>query len=90
MSETYAIADARTQLGDLVRRAGQHEHITLTDRGTPTAMLISCAEYEDLEDSLALARRELQRTRGHNPDPVPHDEARQTLMKAAGLTEDDL
>ena len=35
MSARYPIAEARGKLGELVRRAAQQEHITLTDRGVP-------------------------------------------------------
>ncbi|MZE52135.1 type II toxin-antitoxin system prevent-host-death family antitoxin [Streptomyces sp. SID5770] len=84
MSSTYPIAEARTCLGDLARRAAQHEHITLTDRGTPAAVLISPAELEDLEDALAIARLERDRALGITPTPVPHVEARLALLDAAG------
>ncbi|MEU6709481.1 type II toxin-antitoxin system Phd/YefM family antitoxin [Streptomyces wuyuanensis] len=84
MSSTYPIAEARACLGDLARRAAQHEHITLTDRGTPTAVLISPAELEDLEDALAIARLERDRALGITSVPVPHAEARLALLDAAG------
>ncbi|MGW0844907.1 type II toxin-antitoxin system prevent-host-death family antitoxin [Streptomyces sp. NPDC002787] len=48
MSATYPIAEARGRLGELARRAAQHEHITLTDRGVPAAVLISPTELEEL------------------------------------------
>lgn len=83
MQDTYAIAEARGQLGDLVRRSAQHEHITLTDRGTPAAVLISPAELEDLEDALALARLERDRALGAAQPPVPDSEARELLRQAA-------
>ncbi|MER6076592.1 type II toxin-antitoxin system prevent-host-death family antitoxin [Streptomyces sp. NPDC001817] len=84
MSSTYPIAEARTCLGDLARRAAQHEHITLTDRGRPAAVLISPAELEDLEDALAIARLERDRALRISPAPVPHSEARLALLDAAG------
>ena len=84
MSATYPIAEARGKLGDLARRAAQHEHITLTDHGVPTAVLISPAELEDLEDALALARLERDRALGRTETPVPHAEARLALLEAAG------
>ncbi|MDT3396269.1 type II toxin-antitoxin system prevent-host-death family antitoxin [Streptomyces sp. B1866] len=87
MSATYPIAEARGKLGDLARRAAQHEHITLTDRGVPTAVLISPAELEDLEDALALARLERDRALGRTEAPIPHDEARRALLEAAGRGE---
>jgi prevent-host-death family protein len=87
MSTVYPIAEARGKLGELARRAAQHEHITLTDRGVPAAVLISPAELEDLEDALALARLERDRALGHTAAPVPHDEARRALLEAAGRGE---
>lgn len=48
-------------------------------------MLISPAELEDLEDALALARLERDRTLGHAATPVPHDEARRVLWEPAAL-----
>jgi len=85
MSSTYPITEARTCLGDLARRAAQHEHITLTDRGRPAAVLISPAELEDLEDALAIARLERDRALGiAAAAPVPHAEARRLLLEAAG------
>ncbi len=87
MSSTYPIAEARGKLGDLARRAAQHEHITLTDRGVPTAVLVSPAELEDLEDALALARLERDRALGLSDAPIPHDDARRALLDAAGRSE---
>ncbi|MBT2421736.1 type II toxin-antitoxin system prevent-host-death family antitoxin [Streptomyces sp. ISL-22] len=87
MSATYPIAEARGKLGELARRAAQHEHITLTDRGVPAAVLISPAELEDLEDALALARLERDRALGRAETPMPHDEARRALLEAAGRGE---
>ncbi|WP_200304490.1 type II toxin-antitoxin system prevent-host-death family antitoxin [Streptomyces adelaidensis] len=87
MSATYPIAEARGKLGELARRAAQHEHITLTDRGVPAAVLISPAELEDLQDALALARLERDRALGRAETPLPHDEARRALLEAAGRSE---
>ncbi|MFJ1671156.1 type II toxin-antitoxin system prevent-host-death family antitoxin [Streptomyces bottropensis] len=87
MSATYPIAEARGKLGELARRAAQHEHITLTDRGIPAAVLVSPAELEDLEDALALARLERDRALGRVETPIPHDEARRALLEAAGRGE---
>jgi prevent-host-death family protein len=84
MSATYPIAEARGKLGELARRAAQHEHITLTDRGVPAAVLVSPAELEDLEDALALARLERDRALGRSEAPVPHAEARRALLEAVG------
>jgi prevent-host-death family protein len=84
MSHAYPIADARGKLGELARRAAQREHVVLTDHGVPTAVLISPAELEDLEDALALARLERDRALGRTGAPIPHNEARLALLEAAG------
>lgn len=87
MSATYPITEARGKLGELARRAAQHKHITLTDQGVPTAVLISPAELEDLEDALALARLERDRALGRTEALVPHDEARRALLDGAGRSD---
>jgi prevent-host-death family protein len=78
MSSTYSIVEARAKLGDLARRAAQHEHITLTDRGVPAAVLISPTELEDLQSSLALAEYENEKLNG-TLRTVGHEEARRRL-----------
>lgn len=85
---TFPVTEARACLGDLARRAAAHEHITLTERGRPTAVLISPEELEDLEDSLALARLELRRVRGDHQARIGNDAARQMFIEAAGLSGD--
>lgn len=75
----YSLAEARGELGGLARRAARHERITLTDRGTPVAVLVSPAELEDLEDALAIARLERDRALGRTGAPIPHGEARRAL-----------
>lgn len=84
MDAEYPLVEARGKLGELARRAAQHEHIVLTDRGVPAAVLISPAELEDLEDALALARLERDRALGRTRAPIPHGEARRALLEAAG------
>ncbi|MGW0736746.1 type II toxin-antitoxin system Phd/YefM family antitoxin [Streptomyces sp. NPDC002851] len=84
MPSTYTITEARTRLGELVRRAAQHEHITLIDRGSPAAVLISPVELQDLEDALAVARLERDRALGTAAAPVAHVDARRALREAAG------
>lgn len=49
------ISDARSQLGDLVRRAAHNrETIALTDHGHVAALLVSPQVIKDLEDALAV------------------------------------
>jgi prevent-host-death family protein len=82
MSATSSVAEARGKLDDLVRRAARHEHITLTDEGAPVAVLMSCAEFDGLEDALALARLVRDRALGRTEAPVPHNAARRALLEA--------
>ena len=88
MSDVYPIAEARGLLGDLVRRAAQHEQITITDRGTPAAMLVSREDWENLEDALAVARLERDRALGAAGAPVPWSEARAVLLRQLDATAD--
>jgi prevent-host-death family protein len=81
MPDVYPIAEARGLLGDLVRRAAQHEQITITDRGTPAAMLVSREDWENLEDALALARLERDRALRSTQAPVPWATARAELLR---------
>lgn len=65
MSELIGIREARSQLGQLVRRAAvSRERTGITDHGHLAAILINPDELADLEDSLALARYELAKERG--------------------------
>ncbi|WP_331726346.1 type II toxin-antitoxin system prevent-host-death family antitoxin [Streptomyces sp. NBC_00470] len=83
MTASYPITEARGQLGDLARRAAQHENIVLTDRGQPAAVMVSPAVLEDMEDALALARIERDRALGIKPEPVADDDARALFQQAA-------
>lgn len=75
-----AISAARSQLGDLVRRAAHgQETIALTDHGHVAALLVSPQVIEDLEDALALAEYELRKERGALEPGVPHDEVGRML-----------
>jgi prevent-host-death family protein len=75
-----AISAARSQLGDLVRRAAHgHETIALTDHGHVAALLVSPTVIEDLEDALAVAEYELKKQRGASEPAIPHDEVGRML-----------
>ncbi|WP_425824683.1 type II toxin-antitoxin system Phd/YefM family antitoxin [Streptomyces fractus] len=80
---TYPITEARGQLGELARRAAQHENIVLTDRGQPAAVMVSPAALEELEDALALTRLERDRALGIRPEPVADADARALFRQAA-------
>jgi prevent-host-death family protein len=63
---------ARGRFGSLVRRAAHgREGMTITDHGSPAAVLISATELEDLEDALTLAESQLRRAAGQTIR-IPH------------------
>ncbi|MFL4491901.1 type II toxin-antitoxin system Phd/YefM family antitoxin [Streptomyces sp. VTCC 41912] len=79
MPETYAMTEARTRFGSLVRRTAlTRERITITDHGQPAAVLINPQELADLEDALALAEYRARQAAG-KVHGVPHEEARARL-----------
>jgi antitoxin (DNA-binding transcriptional repressor) of toxin-antitoxin stability system len=75
-----AISAARSQLGDLVRRAAYgREIIALTDHGHVAALLVSPRVIEDFEDALALADRRRRKAEGTLEPGIPMDEVRRHL-----------
>jgi prevent-host-death family protein len=55
MSEFSSLADAKAHLSELVGRVGaQHERVTLTVHGRPTAVLLSVEDLESLEETIAV------------------------------------
>jgi prevent-host-death family protein len=79
MSESLPITVARGRFGALVRRAAHgRERITITDHGSPAAVLMSSTELEDLEDALALAESKLREATGGS-QRVPHEQVRARL-----------
>lgn len=89
---SYTLSEGRPLFGDLVRRASHNrEHITITDRGHPAAVILGAAEYEamtkaleDLEDDLALARYRAREAAGDTSGRVSAAEARRILGVPAG------
>jgi len=70
---------ARGRFGALVRRAAHgRERITITDHGSPAAVLISATELEDLEDALALSQSLLRAATG-DPARVRHADVKTQL-----------
>jgi prevent-host-death family protein len=79
MSESLPMTVARGRFGSLVRRAAHgRERITITDHGSPAAVLISATELEDLEDALALSQSLLRAATGDSAR-VPHAEVKTRL-----------
>lgn len=75
-----AISKARSELGDLVRRAAHgRETIALTDHGHVAALLVSPQVIEDLEDSLAIAERERRQAQGSTEEGLTHEEVGRLL-----------
>jgi prevent-host-death family protein len=55
MSETVSLADARTHLSELVGRvAREHDRVTVTVHGRPSAVLLSPDDLEALEKTIAV------------------------------------
>lgn len=75
-----AISAARSQLGDLVRRAAHgRETIALTDHGHVAALLVSPQVIEDLEDALAVADYQRRKAEGTLEPGIPMAEVRRRL-----------
>ena len=75
-----AISAARSQLGDLVRRAAHgRETIALTDNGHVAALLVSPLVIEDLEDALALSDYQRRKAEGTLGEGIPHEEVGRML-----------
>jgi prevent-host-death family protein len=74
------ISAARSQLGDLVRRAAHsRETIAITDHGHVAALLVSPQVIEDLEDALAVADYQRRKAEGTLGEGVPQEEVGRML-----------
>jgi len=80
MSESYSLAEGPTELGALVARAaGAHERVDLTDDDTTVAVIISLADYQELQaaaDQADIAEAEAIKARG---EWISHEEAMRLL-----------
>jgi prevent-host-death family protein len=55
MTTTLSLADVKAHLSELVGRVNsEHERVTVTVHGKPSAVLIATEDLESLEDSLAV------------------------------------
>ena len=55
MTETLALAEVKTHLSELVRRVNtQHDRVTVTVNGRPSAVLLSMEDLEALEETIAV------------------------------------
>lgn len=83
MTEVSSLAETKAHLSELVARVGnQHERITVTVHGRPTAVLLAVDDLESLEETIAVlsdaeamralaeADAELARGEGDNQDSL--------------------
>jgi antitoxin YefM len=79
MSEVLPLAEVKSHLSELIGRVhSQHERITVTVHGRPTAMLLAVEDLEALEETIAvlsdsealrqLAASEAEFSRGEGED----------------------
>ena len=55
MSETLSLAEVKAHLSELVNRVGrQHDRVTVTVHGRPSAVLLSPDDLEALEETIAV------------------------------------
>ena len=55
MSETMSLAEAKAHLSELVSRVDrQHDRVTVTVHGRPSAVLLSPDDLEALEETIAI------------------------------------
>ena len=80
MSESYSLAEGPAKLEMLVTRATDaHERVDLTDDDTTVAVIISLADYQELQaaaDQADIAEAEAIKARG---EWVSHEEALKLL-----------
>jgi antitoxin YefM len=55
MSTLLSLAEAKAHLSELVARVhGQHERVTVTVHGRPSAVLLSVEDLQSLEETIAI------------------------------------
>lgn len=55
MSQTRSLADVKAHLSELVAQVGaQHDRVTVTVHGRPTAVLVAVEDLESLEETVAV------------------------------------
>lgn len=55
MTETMPLAEVKAHLSELVGRVGrQHERVTVTVHGRPSAVLLAVEDLESLEETIAV------------------------------------
>lgn len=83
MSETLSLAEVKAHLSELVGRVDrQHDRVTVTVHGRPSAVLLSPDDLEALEETIAILS---------DTDAVAQLAASDTeLARGEGESEDDL
>jgi PHD/YefM family antitoxin component YafN of YafNO toxin-antitoxin module len=80
MSESYSLAQGPAELEALVARAaGAHERVDLTEDDTTVAVIISLADYQEMQaamDQADIAEAEAIKARG---EWISHEEAMRLL-----------
>ncbi len=55
MSRTLPLAEVKSHLSELVKRvSGEHERVTVTVHGRPSAVLVAVDDLESLEETIAI------------------------------------
>ncbi len=87
MSQTKSLAETKAHLSELVARAGtEHERITVTVHGRPTAVLLAVEDLEALEETIAvLSDPALLRSLGDADAELARGEAEDQQSLAAAM-----
>lgn len=83
---TYTLTEARARLGAIVDAAADHQHSVITHHGHPAAVVMSFGDWEDIEDTIAILSNRVARAEG--AQPIPWEEARETLLAKMAETAD--
>ncbi|NJC24302.1 prevent-host-death family protein [Arthrobacter pigmenti] len=87
MSSTVSLAEAKAHLSELVVRVGgQHERVTVTVHGKPSAILLAPEDLESLEETIAiLSDPETMRRLASSESELAHGEVESESDLAAAM-----
>ncbi|MGI8722242.1 MAG: type II toxin-antitoxin system Phd/YefM family antitoxin [Geodermatophilaceae bacterium] len=87
MTTTLPLADVKAHLSELVARVNsQHERVTVTVHGKPSAVLVAPEDLESLEETVAiLSDPETMRRLGASEAELARDEAETEEDLAAAM-----
>ena len=83
MATTMSLAEVKAHLSEVINRVGgQHERVTVTVHGTPSAVLVAPEDLESLEETIAILtnREAMARMAASNAE----------IMSGKGESESDL